>query len=106
MTTCRFVCNNEAGHLELTKKIWEAIKDWKEFSRKEVSLSRTTGKEGEFYVYLSIEDKVKVSVSVCFTASENTGKYYELILVKGEERRVLIPADVKASLYYQKADYE
>ena len=106
MTTCMFKCNNEAENKELSNRIWESIKDWEEYAKKQVILCMAKSKEGEFSVYFSIEDRVKASVSVCFEASENTGKYYELVLVKNEERRVSVPADVKATIAYDRMDYE
>ena len=106
MTTCMFKCNNEAENKELSNRIWEAIKEWGEYSRKEVLLCMVKTKKDEFSVCFSVEDKVKASISVCFGASENTGKYYELVLVKNGERKVLVPADVEVTIYYDRPDNE
>ncbi len=59
-----------------------------------------------YHVYLSIEDRVKASVSICFEASDKTGRFYELVLDKGDEQRVAVPVNVKANIYYEKPDYE
>ena len=106
MTTCMFVCNNEEENMDLSNRIVEAVKDWEVHEKKEIIICRMTGKEGEFRVYFSVEDKVKASVSISFEASENTGKHYELVLVKDGEKRVLVPADIKATIYYESPSFE
>ena len=83
MTTCRFECNNAIENETLSNRIWLATKDWKEYSLKQVIVCRLTdGEAGTYHVYLSVEDRVKASVSICFEASDKTGKYYKLVLVK------------------------
>ena len=107
MTTCRFECSNETENEMLSTRIWQAVKEWEDYSKKQVIVCRMTNKEKEVYrVYLSIEDRVKASVSVCFEASDKTGRFYELILDKGEEQRISVPVNVKANIYYEKPDYE
>ena len=107
MTTCMFECNNEVENETLSNRIWLATKDWEEYAMKQVLVCRMTNKEKQVYrVYLSIEDRAKASVSICFEASDKTGRYYELILDKGEEQRISVPVNVKANIYYEKQDYE
>jgi len=107
MTTCRFECSNETENEMLSTRIWQAVKEWEEYTKKQVIVCRMTNKEKEVYrVYLSIEDRVKASVSICFEASDKTGRFYELILDKGEEHRISVPVNVKANIYYEKPDYE
>ena len=105
MTTCMFKSSNQEANNKLMDSIWEAVRDWTEYGRKEVTLCRWQDKNG-FHVALSIDDSVKASVSISFEASEKTGKYYELILLKGEEKRVAIPANVVAQIYYEKGEWE
>lgn len=107
MTTCRFECSNETENEMLSTRIWQTVKEWEEYTKKQVIVCRMTNKEKEVYrVYLSIEDRVKASVSICFEASDKTGRFYELILDKGEEQRISVPVNVKANIYYEKPDYE
>ncbi len=107
MTTCRFECSNETENEMLCNRIWQAIKNWEEYTKKQVLVCRMTNKAKEAYhVYLSIEDRVKASVSICFEASDKTGRFYELVLDKGDEQRVAVPVNVKANIYYEKPDYE
>ncbi len=107
MTTCRFECSNETENEMLSTRIWQAVKEWEEYTKKQVIVCRMTNKEKEVYrVYLSIEDRVKASVSIYFEASDKTGRFYELILDKGEEQRISVPVNVKANIYYEKQDYE
>ena len=107
MTTCMFECNNAIENETLSNKIWFATKDWEEYALKQVIVCRMTDEEaGAYHVYLSIEDRVKASISICFEASDKTGKYYELKLVKGEEQRIPISVGIKAKIYYERPDYE
>lgn len=107
MTTCRFECSNETENEMLFKRIWQTVKKWEEYEKKQVTVGRLINKGTEtYYVYLSVEDRVKASISICFEASDKTGRFYELILDKGEEQRVAVPAKVKAKIYYEKQDYE
>ena len=107
MTTCMFECNDAIENEALSNRIWEAIRNWEEYGKKQVILCKLTDEEsGKYHVYLSIEDRVKASVSICFEASEKTGRYYELILVKGEEQRIPVSVGIKAKIYYERPDYE
>lgn len=107
MTTCMFECSNETENEMLSTRIWKTVKEWEEYAKKQVVVGRVTdSRAGAYHVYLSIEDRVKATVSICFEASDKTGRFYELILDKGEEQRVAVPVNVKANIYYEKPDYE
>ena len=80
-----------------------ATKDWEEYSKKQVIVGRVTKEvTGDYHVYLSIDDAVKASVSISFGGFDKAGKYYELVLDKGENQRISIPVSVKAMIYYEK----
>ena len=94
MTSLVFTCSNEAENNDLMESIWQAIRYWKEFEKKEVLLCRWKEDE-KFHTGLSIESSVPASVSVEFKALGKPRTSYELILkYAGEEKTLQIPADV------------
>ena len=93
MTDYIFKCNDEAMNKKLMDTVWEAIRYWIEFERKEIILGRWHDKEG-FHVGLTIDDKANVSGSLSIDCTDKPKEDYELILVKeDEERRITIPAE-------------
>ena len=104
MINCSFMCKDEAGANELMDKIWEAIRYWIEFERKEMLLCKWCGKEGRHMV-VSVADKAKISMSLSFNKAENQKEGFELSLDKdGEQIKISIPADVIGKMYYDSSD--
>ena len=102
MTSCILTCNKDSESKELMETIWQAIRDWKEYERKEVLLFRWREDE-KFNTALTIESSAPASVSVRFEATKAPRKYFELILdYAGEEQRLQIPADVVAKISNEK----
>ncbi len=99
MTSLVFTCSNETENNELMEDIWQAIRDWKEFEKKEVLLCRWK-EDGKFNTGLSIENSVPASVLVKFKALGKPRISYELVLdYVGEEKTLQIPADVVVKIY-------
>ena len=102
MTSLILTCSNEAESNELMWNIWQAIRYWKEYEKKEVFLCRYKG-DGNFYTGLSIESTVPASVSLQFKAVEKSRTAYDLILdYAGEGKTLQIPADVVAKISEEK----
>lgn len=91
MTDFIFKCNDEAINNKLMDTIWEAIRYWIEFERKEMILGRWHDNEG-FHVGLTIDEKAKVIGSLSIDTFDIPKNDYELILKKDEEeKRIIIP---------------
>lgn len=103
MINCSFMCKDEAGANELMDKIWEAIRYWIEFERKEMLLCKWCDKEG-LHVAVSVADKAKISMSLGFMATDNPENGYELNLEKeGEMIKIVIPTDAIGKIYYDRS---
>lgn len=104
MLNCSFMCKDEVSTDELMEKIWEAIRRWIEFERKEMLLCKWCDKEG-LHVAVSVADKAKISMALSFKASDNQKDGYELSLDKdGEVIHINIPVDVIGKMYYDRLD--
>ena len=104
MTNCNFMCKDEHNADELMDKIWEAIRYWIEFERKEMILCKWCDKEG-YQVAVSVADKAKISMALSFKATENPEEGYELSIDKeGEVKKIMIPTDVIGKMYYDNFD--
>ena len=94
MTNCSFMCKDEHSADELMDKIWESIRYWIEFKRKEMILCKWCDKEG-YQVAVSAADKAKISMALSFKTTENPEEEYELSIDKdGEVKNIRIPTDV------------
>ncbi len=104
MTNCSFMCKDEHSADELMDKIWEAIRYWIEFERKEMILCKWRDKEG-YQVAVSAADKAKISMALSFKATENPEEGYELSIDKdGKVKNIRIPTDVIGKMYYDRSD--
>ncbi len=105
MTTCEFKTNSESQNNEVMEKIWDTIQHWIEYERKELVLCRWQDKEG-YHVAVSAEDKAKLCISINSMIYDD-GKFYTVIFsLKGDEKKVAIPADVVAKVYYDEQSKE
>ena len=93
MTDYIFSYDDETKIVELMDHIWDAIRYWVEFERKEMVLGRWCDKEG-FHVGLTIDERAKISGSLSVDTSKEPREDYELILVKDDdEKRITIPVE-------------
>ena len=106
MITCEFKTNGESENLELSESVWEAIRSWIEFEKKEVLLCRWLDKEG-YHVAISAESKLRVSFLVKFDPDVKDAENYELeVHLEDEVKKILIPSDVSVRVYKEKMNSE
>ena len=104
MITCEFKTNSEAQSKELMDKIWEAVQHWLEYDSKDIMLCQWCNKDGE-HVALYVDNNAEVSISLIYETSEKSLEHYVLVLMHREDlRRIIIPADVAAKVFYDKED--
>ena len=104
MITCEFKTNSEAQSKELMDRIWETVQHWVEYDSKDIILCQWCNKDGE-YVALYVDNNADVSMSLMYENLEDSQEYYELVLMHmGDKKRIIIPADVSAKMYYDKID--
>lgn len=106
MITCEFKTKGEAENLEVSEIVWEAIRSWIEFEKKEVLLCRWLDKEG-CHVAISAESKLAVSFLVNFDPYAKDTENYELeVHLENEVKKILIPSDVSVRIYKENTGTE
>ena len=99
MITCEFKTNGEAQNDALMEIIWQVIKDWIEFAKREVILCQWVDDEG-YHVAISSEIKVIAAVTVNFDPTvKKTDNYEVVISLVDEHKEIKIPSDVSVRVY-------